>query len=240
MTKQCAICGVPINGFQGKKLADGNYICRKTCKKRGLNIFKYSESCLEDVIAHFEQVEKGKTLWERFFVPRLKTEDHEKKLKQFKSVYVAEDIGLMAFKEKRYKFLFWGKTEHFCVYRIADLRMYDVQSGTMTNNGKSKTTGYLYYHFGDVKGLNTFRVQYASRKECWQKAEYFDSLFGLETKQLSLYEEMKELAYIVQNTDVDPFSIKTEKEIVEVMKKMGKYKEGDRTQWIEKAEITLK
>ncbi len=31
MANTCAICGVTINVFQAQKLADGNYLCRKTC-----------------------------------------------------------------------------------------------------------------------------------------------------------------------------------------------------------------
>lgn len=31
MVNTCAICGVTINVFQAQNLADGNYLCRKTC-----------------------------------------------------------------------------------------------------------------------------------------------------------------------------------------------------------------
>lgn len=31
MANTCAIYGATINVFQAQKLADGNYLCRKTC-----------------------------------------------------------------------------------------------------------------------------------------------------------------------------------------------------------------
>ena len=42
MANKCAICGAEINLFQTQKLADGNCICRKTCRKKG---FKVTRRC---------------------------------------------------------------------------------------------------------------------------------------------------------------------------------------------------
>lgn len=51
--------------------------------------------------------------------------DKSKKLKRLGTyLYVAADIGLMAYVQNDYKFMMFGKTTRACVYRIADLRSY--------------------------------------------------------------------------------------------------------------------
>ena len=42
MANTCAICGASINIFQSQKLADGNYLCRKTCCEKAMRNF---DSC---------------------------------------------------------------------------------------------------------------------------------------------------------------------------------------------------
>ena len=66
---------------------------------------------LQGVKAHLTQVERGTKLWEYYFLPRKKTKDKSKKLKRFGTyLYVAEDIGLMAYVQNDYKFMMFGKT----------------------------------------------------------------------------------------------------------------------------------
>ena len=102
MAKQnCAICGAEINVFQSQKLTDGTYICRKVCKKKGFRDFDYMHSTLPGVQAHLDQVELGTKLWNTYFVPRLKTKDKSQKLEVFYPMYVAADVGLMAYVETR-------------------------------------------------------------------------------------------------------------------------------------------
>lgn len=98
MANQCAICGADINLIQTQKLSDGNCICRKNCRKKGFKSYDYVHSNLPGVKAHLAQVERGTKLWEHYFIPREKTKDKSKKLKRFGTyLYVAEDIGLMAY-----------------------------------------------------------------------------------------------------------------------------------------------
>ena len=35
----CAICGAEVGLMSGQKLADGNYICRKVCRKKTMKLF---------------------------------------------------------------------------------------------------------------------------------------------------------------------------------------------------------
>lgn len=110
MANKCAICGADINLIQTQKLSDGNCICRKNCRKKGFKSYDYVHSNLPGVKAHLAQVERGTKLWEHYFIPREKTKDKSKKLKRFGTyLYVAEDIGLMAYIQNDYKFMMFGK-----------------------------------------------------------------------------------------------------------------------------------
>ena len=98
MANKCGICGADINLMQTQKLADGNCICRKNCRSRGFKVYDYVHGNLSGVKAHLDQVERGTKLWDHYFVPRLKTKDKNQKLTRFGAhLYVAEDIGLVAF-----------------------------------------------------------------------------------------------------------------------------------------------
>ena len=247
MAKQCAICGVQMNVFQSQKLLDGNFICSKTCQKRGLKSVDYTKINLEQVKAHFDQVELGAKLWEQFFVPRLKPADPTQKLKRFKPLYIAEDIGLIAFKENRYKYIFWGKTEHFCVYRIDDLRGYEIQTSTkMKVSGKgtsSKTEFFLFFYFSNVNGMKAFRCKF-SRNKCYSIIKYFDSLFGLKSEKKSVWNESKKAATAmkeaIKGNLVNPYQFENEAAYTEYLKAQGQYKEGNRTSWTERADAALK
>jgi len=247
MAKQCAICGVQMNVFQSQKLLDGNYICSKTCMKRGLKSVDYTKINLEQAKAHFDQVELGAKQWARFFVPRLKSADPSQKLKRFKPLYIAEDIGLMAFKEDRYKYIFFGKTEHFCVYRIDDLRGYDIQTSTKmkvsTKGASSKTEFFLFFYFSNVNGMKAFRCKF-SRNKCYSMIGYFDSLFGLKSEKKSVYKESQKAAgamkEAIKGNLVSPYPIENEAAYTEFMKSQGQYKEGDRKVWTERADSALR
>lgn len=94
-----------------KAVGTGNCICRKNCRKKGFKVYDYVHSNLPGVKAHLAQVERGTKLWDHYFVPRMKTKDKSKKLKRFGTyLYVAEDIGLMAYVQNDYKFMMFGKT----------------------------------------------------------------------------------------------------------------------------------
>ena len=57
MADKCAICGADINLIQTQKLADGNCICRKNCRKKGFKAYDYVHGNLQGVKAHLTQVE---------------------------------------------------------------------------------------------------------------------------------------------------------------------------------------
>ena len=249
MAQKCAICGVEMNILQSQKLDDGNYICRKTCKKLGLNLFDYAHSNLNQVKAHNAQVERGAKQWEHFFVPHLKT----KNLKVFKpAIYVAEEVGLVALKQNRYKFLFIGKTEQFCVFRIADLYSYSIGKKTNIQIGGSKSSSdkefFINFYFRNVEGLKLFKIKF-SESRCKKIGMYFNSLFGIESK--NWWQQQKDAAKGITASikalatgniaSIDVARMKSDEEIEELLKKMGQFsEEGDRAQWIERADAALK
>ena len=49
MANKCAICGAEINLVQTQKLADGNCICRKNCRSKGMKAFDYVHANLPSV-----------------------------------------------------------------------------------------------------------------------------------------------------------------------------------------------
>ncbi len=177
----CAICGAEINVFQSQKLTDGTYICRKTCKKKGFKDYDYMHASLPAVKAHLEQVELGTKLWETYFIPRLKTKDKSQKLEVFYPVYVAPDVGLMAYVETRYKIFIFGKSQIACVYRIADLVGYDCETETKQNqDGKTETVTWCVLTFRNTAGLNPVKIRINGPKSFEKIEKYFNTLFGIQ------------------------------------------------------------
>ena len=167
MANKCAICGAEINLFQTQKLADGNCICRKTCRKKGFKVYDYVHANLYGVQAHIAQVERGTKLWDHYFVPRQKTKDKTQKLKRFGStLFVAEDIGLMAYIQNDYKFWIFGKTTRACVYRIADLRAYNYEERIENTGGDSKPQkkSFVRMAFINTEGLSEISVEMSNIK----------------------------------------------------------------------------
>ena len=157
MANKCAICGADINLIQTQKLSDGNCICRKNCRKKGFKSYDYVHSNLPGVKAHLAQVERGTKLWEHYFIPREKTKDKSKKLKRFGTyLYVAEDIGLMAYIQNDYKFMMFGKTTRACVYRIADLLSYKYEEQLVKNGDKTEKKSFARLSFSNTQGLYEF------------------------------------------------------------------------------------
>lgn len=180
MANKCAICGAEVNVFQAQKLSDGNYICRKNCRAKGLKIFDYVHATLPQVEAHISQVETGTKLWEHYFVPKLKEKDKEKKLQNFTGhIYIAADIGLMAVTQVDYKFMLFGKTTRACVYRIADIRDYEYEEEKQTGNGTEKEM-YMRITFVNTEGMYEFREKLRSAKDYDVFVKYFNKLFGIQ------------------------------------------------------------
>ena len=179
MAKQtCAICGAEINLVQQQKLADGSFICRKNCKKIGMSQFDYVHADLPSVIAHNEQVTRGTKIFDKYFVPRIKSKD----VKRFGDVYVAEDIGLMALAKTEYKYFIFGKYyPKAVVYRIADLRDYDEEIvETKDSSGKVNKENVMRFIFADTPGLYTFTTKVGNTKSDEACVKYFSKLFGIQ------------------------------------------------------------
>ena len=181
MANKCAICGAEINVFQTQKLVDGNCICRKSCRSAGFKIFDYMHASLPQVKAHLEQVKRGTSLWEHYFVPKLKEKDKAKKLVRFGAhVYIAEDLGLMAFTQVNYKILLFCKTTRACVYRIADIRDYEYEKREVKNGDKTETKGTIRMSFANTEGMYEFYYFESSYNNYKNLVKYFDKLFGIQ------------------------------------------------------------
>ncbi len=179
MAQKCAICGAEINVFQSQKLADGNYLCRKNCKKIGMKTFDYIHATLPVVLDHNAQVEEGTRIFNELFVPRMKTKDKTKKLKRLSAqLFVAPDLGLMALAESDYKFFIFGKYwKKACVFRTGDLYNYQEEKATRMNNGKPETDTFMHFAFINTPGMSDFYDKCDSDREV---VKYFNSVFGIE------------------------------------------------------------
>lgn len=244
MANKCAICGAEVNLLQGQKLADGNYICRKLCRAKGLKAMDYVAASLPDVEAHIAQVERGTKLWNHYFVPRKKGKG-DMKLKRFgANLYVATDIGLIAFTETRYKFMVFGATVSACVYRIADLMEYEYEEEKKTVDGKQETKHYIHYYFKDTPGLADFRFEISGKLAYDEQSKYFDKLFGIQKTLRNAannfkrdFEAMKGLKDGISAALNDAED--AEDKVALAAEKWDASKYGDRTEWIQKADKAL-
>ena len=179
MAQKCAICGADVNVFQSQKLSDGNYICRKKCKKLGMKNYDYIHATLPTVLDHNAQVAEGTKIFNALFVPRMKTKDKAKKLKSFSAhLFVAPDLGLMALAEPAYKFFIFGKYwPKACVFRTGDLYLYDEEKATRVVDGKTETDTFMHFGFINTPGMADFFEKCNSDREV---VKYFSSVFGVE------------------------------------------------------------
>jgi hypothetical protein len=163
--------------------------------------------------------------------------------------YVAEDIGLIAIRESRSWFVFGKKTPFTCVYPLADLRMYDFIKTTSTpvsGSGKSKSNAFfINFFFTNAKGMRMFQVPF-SKGLCKKVVKYFDGLFGLETKGNwgQKFDTVKGAASLLKSAvkgelPKDPATLKSDVEIENIFRQLGKLKEGDRTAWAKKSDAAL-
>jgi hypothetical protein len=158
---------------------------------------------------------------------------------------VAEDVGLVAIRESRSAFIFGKKTGFTCVYPLADLRMYDFIKST-TGSGKQKATAFfINFFFANAQGMRIFQVPF-SKGLCKKMVKYFDGLFGLETKgrRGQKYDTIKGVGSLLKSAmkgelPNDPAAMKTDEEIENVFRKLGKLKEGDSRVWAQKSDAAL-
>lgn len=101
MANKCAICGATINVLQSQKLMDGNYICTKGCRAKGLKYYDYVHSDLDNVKDHIHQTEVGTKIWEDLMEPLKKTRDKNQKMQAFRPIFIAPSLGLIAVTEAR-------------------------------------------------------------------------------------------------------------------------------------------
>ena len=241
MANTCAICGASINIFQSQKLSDGNYLCRKNCCKKAMKNFDLVSATLPQFQMHAAQVERGTMLWEKIFVPRRKNKNMKSNFYPF---YVDLDTGLMALLETRYKVLWFGKSEHACVYRIADLVGYGMETETKVVDGKKQTEYFVHFSFRNTQGMSDFRVKYNREIECTTLAKFFDNLFGIQKTLGNAMNNWSRQKDAVKNiaSAVGAAARGTddaEEKTYAAMDSLDASVYGDRTEWIAKADAAL-
>lgn len=245
----CAICGVEVGLMSEQKLADGNYICRKNCRAKGLKEFDFIHADLPSVKAHLAQVESGTKIWEQLFVPLLKTKEADKKLTIFgdtgtNRIHVSEALGLIALVENRYQFFIFGKSSIACVFRIADLYGYSLESEQKTSSdGKTTTQYYAHLTFREVQGLNDFRLALRTDKEFASLEKYFNELFGIQKTLANAGVTWKNQMNAIRKTaetigDAINGNV-SEEQAADTAKAIDLAQYGDRTEWIRRADAAL-
>lgn len=243
----CAICGVEVGLLSEQKLADGNFICRKVCAKKGFKALDLVSADLDTVKAHHEQVEFGTKVWNQIFEPLKKTKNKEEKLKQFGSgeyIYVSPSTGLIAYPDFRYKFFLFGKTTYACVYRIADLYGYEFEEETKTNSeGKEETEHYCRLLFHNTAGLYSFRIGVSGKKDYDDVCKYFDTMFGIQKTLGNMVNNMKSqinaAKSIAETLKAAKDGTLDESQGAETIDALDTARYGDRTEWIAKADAAL-
>ena len=244
----CAICGKEVNLVTGQKLADGNYICRKVCRKKLLKCFEVVSATLDDVKEHTAQIEKGTKIWQEVLLPLKKAKKNDGKLKCLgvgnPLLYVSTTTGLVALVETRYKFMVFGKSEHACVYRLADLVQYSYEEEVVKgSDGKNEKKEFCAIMFKDTAGMYGFRLEVANSKSYQDLAKYFDTLFGIQkTLGNSFKNAKRQLNAIKAAADAVKGAASgtlTEDQASETMGALDASIYGDRTEWIKKADAAL-
>ena len=242
----CAICGAEVGLMSGQKLADGNYICRKVCRKKTLKYFDCIPATLDDVTSHIAQVEKGTKIWNELLLPLKKSKNKDEKLKQLGTgnLYVSPSTGLVALVETRYKFIVFGKSEFACVYRLADLAQYDFEEETVKNSeGKEEKKPYCVMMFRNTAGLYGFRLEVRGKKDYESIAKYFDTLFGIQKTLGNSFKNAKRqldaFKSVANTVKAAAAGTLDEAQAAETIGALDASVYGDRTQWIEKADAAL-
>ena len=243
----CAICGAEVGLMSGQKLADGNYICRKVCRKKTLKYFDCVPATLDDVTSHIAQVEKGTKIWSELLLPLKKSKNKDEKLKQLGTgdLYVSPSTGLVALVETRYKFIVFGKSEFACVYRLADLVQYDFEEETVKNSeGKEEKKEFCRMFFHNTAGLYSFRFEISNSMEFKSLEKYFDTLFGIQktlgnsiNNAKKQWAAIKDVAGAVKAAATGAEDV--EEKAAAAAESLGTYLEGDRTELIAKADAAL-
>lgn len=193
MAQTCAICGAEINLLQQQKLADGNFICRKTCRAKGMKLFDYVSASLPQVQEHLAQVELGTKLWQTYFEPMLKAPKDQRPVNYCRGdLYILPSKGLVAVIENRYKFLIFGKSTIASVYRLGDLYEYDYREEQSTNSeGKVETKSYVRFIFRNVEGMSSFELEIFGQKSYEDMVKFLDKQFGIQKSLFNIGNNVK-------------------------------------------------
>ena len=245
----CAICGAEVNLMSGQKLADGNYICRKTCGKKCFKLFDKVAAHLSDVTDHIAQVEKGTKIWNEVLIPLTKTKNKAEKLKRFGTsggadLYVSPSTGLVALVETYYKILIFGKYQKACVYRVGDLARYDYFTEDVKNSeGKVEKKHFCGMVFDNTFGLAAFNLPLTGKKAYDELEKYFNELFGIQKtignsfanakRQLNAIKSVAGAVKSAAQGNLD------EAAVAQAMGDVDSYIRGDRTEILAKADAVL-
>jgi len=159
-------------------------------------------------------------------------------------VYVSPSTGLIAFNENRYKFMFFGKTEYACVYRLADLVAYEYDSETTKNSeGKEETRHYCWFGFQNTSGMNYFRVQLSNSGTYPAIEKYFNELFGIQKTMRNMFKNAKREINAAKAVVGAVKAVKDgtidEAQVSDTFDALNAIDLGDRTEWIAKADAAL-
>ena len=244
MAHTCAICGAEINAFQSQKLVDGNYICRKNCQKKGMKkYFDFMHARLDEVNAHIAQVENGTKIFNDLFVPRFKAKKKARPVQFGPSIFVVEDLGLIALAESAYKFFIFGKYyPQACVYRLGDLLSYTEEKIDKLPDGTAAGSGkYVHFAFKETAGLGDFYYAYDQPKKL---ADYFNRLYGIQKtlgnigntwkNQINATKAMVAGVKAAKNGDED-----AEEKAAEALNSLDVAIYGDRTELNRRAAVAL-
>ncbi len=245
MANKCAICGADINLFQTQKLADGNCICRKNCCKKNFKCVDLVHASLPYVTDHIAQVERGTKFWNHYFAPKLKEKDKNKKLVRFGAdLYVAADLGLMAYTQTDYKFMMFGKTVRACVYRIADLRSYRYEERLVSSGDKTENKPFAILNFINTSGMSEVALPISGSKECEKLQKYFDTLFGIQKTLGNVANTWKAQTNAIKNVAAGLSAVvkgdaDADAKAAEAVDSVDTALYGDRTELIKKADEAL-
>lgn len=157
--KNCEICGAEIGLLKQVQLADRTFICRE-CLKKTSPFFDNRLNTLTDYQDHMVQLERSKKLDDAYFIKN-------KDASSFCAgkVRINEKAGLITFHGSKGGFLMFGNTELPIVYRIADIKQYELLTErSRGSDGKEIENNFLHIFFVATAGVREIKMQ-MSRNE---------------------------------------------------------------------------
>ena len=152
--KNCEICGAEIGMLKQVQLVGGSYICRD-CLKKTSPLFDNRLNTLDDYKEHMIQLERSKKLDDAYFIKN-------KDASSFCAgkVRINAKAGLISFHGSRGGFMMFGNTELPVVFRIADIKHYELLTETSRgSDGKPVETYFLHIYFVGTAGMHEIKMQ---------------------------------------------------------------------------------